>query len=232
MNDQPSQSNRNVILHKILNEEVSMRPKALFRARLALAIFLIILIAAISIFLFSFISFLIRTTSQDKLLGFGLSGVKSFIFLFPWFLFLVDIVLIAFLEYLLRQFRFGYSHSIVYVSFAIIVVVALFGIAIDRETSIHDSLLQSADADSLPLFSGLYERAHAPLPHEAGVCRCVITSALPLTARDDEGKEKFSVRFADSVPSIPLVRGDHVFMLGTFSDNTFYVQQIRVEPKE
>jgi hypothetical protein len=230
MNTHPTQSeNNNVILRKILSEEVSMRPKAIYRIRFACVVALIVLITIVSVFLFSFISFLIRTSEQGQLLHFGFSGIVWFILLFPWFLLFVDIALIAFLEYLLRHFRFGYRRSVVYLLLGLVIAIGGIGFIVDRGTAIHTSLLRSADADSLPGLGGLYERAHLPLPHTSGVCRCVITDISPLTARDDVGEEEFPVILSkDSKIPFLLYSGAHVVMLGDFSEDGFYADQIRI----
>jgi hypothetical protein len=226
------QSKTNAVLRKILSEEISMRPKLRYRIRFALAVLVIALITGISIFLFSFISFLVRASQQEQLLHFGFSGVVSFVVMFPWLLFAVDVLLIAFLEYLLRQFRFGYRHSVMYLLLALIAGVGLIGIAVDYKTDIHESLLRSADKHLLPAFNGLYERVHAPLPHENGVCRCIITSTDPLLARDDSGGAKaavFPVILApDKIEKEGLNPGAHVFMIGSFDNGAFTPVRIKL----
>jgi hypothetical protein len=77
----------------------------------------------------------------------------------------MDVAFLVLLEYLLKQFSFGYRSPVVYTALIALVVVVSLGFAIDRATDINDHVLERADENDLPFpFGDFYEHAHRPLP--------------------------------------------------------------------
>ena len=153
-----------------------MRPKIYFTLKVAALIVVALSVLVVSILLFNFILFTLRISGHESLLSFGPRGLLIFIQLFPWELLFIDIVLVTLLEWLLRQFRFGYKMPVLYLLTGIFVVTVFAGLLIDRGTRINDDLLGRADRHELPLIGEFFEHARRPPPPGSGVCRCVVTA--------------------------------------------------------
>jgi hypothetical protein len=238
-----SQKNmRDRILEKIEAQEVLMRPKFYFTLKIAALVLVMLAVLVISIFIFNFILFSVRVNSHDALLGFGPRGIEAFIIFFPWVWFLLDVVLIAVLEWLIREFRFGYKIPVLYLLAAIFFSTAIVGLAIDRGTDVNDRLLRRADRHELPL-GRLYEGARRPMPG-SGVCLCAISAIKgdTLTVYDprvgsstlltvvlppnDPRATTTLLKVGDLVFIAGDVTGDdiHAFGLKKVSPNTMYVR--------
>lgn len=219
------------VLEKIKTDNISMHSRRYYRLRMAALLAVIVAIIVVSIFLLSFISFGLRTTGNSTLLGFGTRGYISFILVFPWILFVIDILLIIILERLLRNFRFIYRRAGVYILIGLLGLITLFAVAIDHVTSLHNKLLERADANALPFFNELYEQLREPLDTDHGVCRCVVlTAAGPmLTVRGDSDSMHQGTPFPAILPEIapPVMPGDRIFMLGSIRDGVFYAEHVR-----
>jgi len=108
-----------------------MKPKWHFAARTVL--FSVFLAGAIflSLFLFSFIIFILRLNRFWELFGFGWPGVWVSSQVFPWVLVFLGLVLIIALELLVRRFGFVWKKPVIY-SLVIVSLMVLFsGYAID-----------------------------------------------------------------------------------------------------
>lgn len=220
------------VIEKIKNDGISMYSRGYYRLRMAALIAVIVAIVVVSVFLLSFISFGLRTTGNSTLLGFGTRGYISFILVFPWILFVIDILLIIILERLLRNFRFVYRRAGVYILIGLVGVITFFAVAIDHVTSLHNKLLKRADANQLPLFNELYEHLREPLDTDHGVCRCFVLSAQGSTIMVQGDSD--SVHQGDPFPAVlpphapSFFPGQHVFMLGAIRDGTFYIEHIQI----
>jgi len=151
------------ILSDIRSGQVHMRPRFYFVLQVAALALLAFVVLVISVFIFNFILFSIRINHVDTLLGFGPRGWGAFIQFFPWTWLLVDILLIAVLEWLLRTFRFGTKIPALYLLGALVAVTLVAGLAIDKGTPLNDDLLQR-HAGLPPPFGDLYSHVRH---HEA-----------------------------------------------------------------
>ncbi len=153
-----------------------MRPRAYFIAKVAVLALVALAIVLVSIFLLNFILFSIRISSQDALLGFGARGLAAFFALFPWGLLIIDVLLIAGAQWLLREFKAGYKLPISFVLMGLLAAVIVGGALLDR-AGLNDRLLDRFDRDELhgPL-GDLYGSARILPPPGQGVCQCVITA--------------------------------------------------------
>jgi hypothetical protein len=133
-------SMRERILEKIDTRELSMRPKIYFTLKVAALVLITLAVLVISIFIFNFILFSSRINGHESLLGFGPRGILTFLEFFPWWLLGIDIALIILLEWLLRQFRFGYKSPVLYLLLTLLVVTASTAFLIDRGTAFNDQL--------------------------------------------------------------------------------------------
>jgi hypothetical protein len=157
------------VLDKIETGEVSMKSKSYFTLKTVAVVFLTFLIACTLTLLISFVFFSLEMSEQLSLLGFGFRGVGLFIMLFPWWIFLLNAVLLLILERLLIQFRFAYAYPLVYVFLGTVCVVTVLGYAVTY-TPLHQSLLERAQEKRLPVVGSYYEHAR-DLPPGKGVYR-------------------------------------------------------------
>lgn len=162
------------LMHDIKDGKVSMRPRIYFTLRLAALVATVLAILAITVFIVNFISFSIRISMNDTLLGFGAPGVGAFLAHFPWHLAVLDALLVLLLQYLLRHFRFGYRIPILYVVMALVAGAGLVGFALDRTTPFNDRMHEKR-MHLPPGPRGLYDGVRPP-PRGSGICRCRIIS--------------------------------------------------------
>ena len=212
---------RDSIVAKIGAEKITMRPRVYFTIRIAAAAVLSILVLLVSVFIFNFILFSIRINSHDAFLSFGPRGIEAFLRFFPWPLLLLDIVLIALLDRIVRTFKFGYRSPVVYLVGGILLITLLAGLVLDRATPFNDQLMTRAEGDHHlpPLFEELYRDVRRP-PHD-GICRCTImeigTSTLTVEDHHHGATSTFTVILPDNDPhatSTGLKVGDVVMVAG------------------
>jgi hypothetical protein len=213
-------SMRERILEKIDTRELSMRPKIYFTLKVAALVLITLAVLVISIFIFNFILFSSRINGHESLLGFGPRGILTFLEFFPWWLLGIDIALIILLEWLLRQFRFGYKSPVLYLLLTLLVVTASTAFLIDRGTAFNDQLLDRAEHHHLPPpLNNFYGEAHHHASPDSGLCTCIITaiSQNSLTLRDTMSSTTLTVILPPNDPratSTSLKVGDMVFVAG------------------
>lgn len=222
------------LLKDIRAGEVHMTPRAYFTLKLSALIIMALSALAISIFICNFIFFSIRFSGQHELLGFGSRGFTTFLYFFPWHLLAIDILLIALLQRLLRQFRTGYKIPVLYLLGALILAAALLGFAVDS-TRINDRMAERSERLPSP-FRDFYDRAQRPLPLGSGVCRCTIIAieGNKLTVEDlRDGTSTLVVFLPENNPratTTSLQVGDIVFIAGEEADGVIEAFGIRKEP--
>jgi hypothetical protein len=162
------------LMHDIKHGKVSMTPRIYFTLRFMALIATSIAILVVTIFIINFISFSIRISMHDALLGFGTRGVEAFLKHFPWPFLLADIGLIVLLQHLVRNFSFGYRVPVLYLASGLIVFAAILGILMDRATPFND-VMHERRSKLPPGARGMYEGVRPPHPG-SGICRCKILS--------------------------------------------------------
>ena len=207
------------VLGKVRSKAVRMRSRTHFLALSALSIALSIVILILSAFICSFIFFSLHESGEQFLLGFGLRGVATFLALFPWLLLVLDIVLILALEWLLKEFRFGYRLSLVAL-FSGVFGLSLLVAAALYLSPLHVFLLNKADEGRLPLLGGMYEDVHDS-HHEQGIFRGTIVAleGTTMTVAHDDHDRDSDDGLRTVTLSEPLAEelhvGEHVFIFGT-----------------
>ena len=219
------------ILSKIRTHEVAMRPKAYFTLKVGALAVVAFMVLVVSVFLCNFILFTVRLNSHDSLLAFGPGGIVRFLQLFPWSFLLLDVALIALLEWLVRQFQFGYKNSVIMLLFAILVVVASVSVFLDRGIGFNDELLRRADRHSLPPpFGDFYERARHAAP-ESGVYHGTVVAVQgeTLMVRLDMSTTTITV----VVPNHERVAvGERVFIFGKEGTSSVEAFGVRTLPHD
>ena len=216
------------LLERIRGGELTMRPRAYFTIKIVILGLVAIAILVVSVSILNFISFSLRLNGHDSLLRFGPQGALLFLQLFPWMLLITDIVLVVFLEWLVRQFRFGSKIPILYLLAGILIATVSVGLVIDRGTTFNDTFLDRADQHRLPgPFGDYFEGARRSPSPDSGMCKCTVTAIKGniLSAEDiDVGTTThltIIVPFDDShATTSSLSVGDVVFIAGIRHGNT------------
>jgi len=226
---------RENVLQRIHRERLVMKPRLYFTLKLTALILVVLAILGISIFLINFIFFSIRINNQDTLLGFGPRGFTTFLHFFPWSWFIIDLILIAGLQWILRRFRFGYKIPALYLLAGICAISALVGIALDKGTNINDRILRRAEVHRLPApFIGLYGQVRKPFRPKSGVCKCMIVSIdknvliVEDTRSGTTTIRKIILPMDDARATSTLLEiGDSIFIAGDERDDIIYAFGIR-----
>jgi hypothetical protein len=237
-NDHPQKiSVREKVLARIEAEQLTIRSKGSFTAKVIALGFVAVLTLAVSILICTLIFFSLRTGDRGSLLGFGARGFAFFLRSFPWALLLLDIALIALLEWMLRQFSFGYRRPVLYLLLAILMLTISASFILDRKTSFNDALAHRADEERLPgPFGSLYRGAHE-VRHEDSICRCVVVSidgdTVTAEDRDAESTSTLTIVLPPGDPALGSLKiGDVIFVAGDrTASSTIHAFGIRALPE-
>ena len=226
---------RQNVLEKIKSGKVRKLPRVYFMLRIAATLFVSVLLLVVSAFVFSFMLFSFHESGEQFLLGFGLDGIVAFLMLFPWPLFVMDVLLLVLLEWLLQGFKFGYRIPLLNFGLGIFAVSFIVGALINL-TPLHTFLLQRADNKELPVVGDAYE--HIFDRHEQqGVCRGIVTdvnaddSSFVIHHNDrdqDVDDGAFTVSPAAGVVLPPVHVGDRVLVFG-HPDQSQHIQARNVQ---
>lgn len=211
------------VLKAIADHKVSMRPSAFFKLEYALILCVSILVLFLTIGLAGFIFFGLRVNGHEALLGFGPSGIGAFLRIFPWPLFILDLVLLIVLQSLIRRFAFGYRRPIVLVLTVLFVGGGVSALVIDRETPLHDKLMEESHHGGLPgPLQDVYGHVRGPAPHEQGIFRGVVsavqTDRITIKHDDldaDQDEKGFDVILPDGQNPLSFSVGENVYVYGT-----------------
>jgi hypothetical protein len=218
-----SEEIKNTVLEKIRRGDVQMRPRIYFVAQITLVATTAVLAFVASALVISFAFFSLEESGELFLLGFGLRGLVTFLFIFPWIELVIAIALIFLLEWLLRHFKWNYRLPILKTFFATLLVIFVFGLLISI-TPLHNNLLTIADRGDLPVVGELYENINT-LHEDRGEYRGAIVSIsgseIIITHNDydydtDDGTWKIDVPANFDVNTLQI--GDRVYVLGNPAD--------------
>ena len=223
MNDNTKQIQERV-LARITHGEVAMHSRAYFALRVASAALLSLVTLVLSVFVLSFVMFGVHESGEQFLLGYGLRGLTTFISLFPWFLFVIDIAFILLLEWSLQGFKVGYRLSLMTLFLAVFAGSAVLAFLLAL-TPLHPALLDRADRGELPIVGDLYERL-IRTPHEGeGIFRGTVQSVrdghIVVDCSDgdrdtDEGLR--TIVLPQGAPAFSV--GERVYVFGTSTGQT------------
>ncbi len=233
-----SHSSKETVLAKIREKSVHMRPKLFFTFETILAGLVAVVILVVSIALVNFILFGLRLNGHESLLGFGPRGLLAFFVVFPWPLLILDVLLVLFLETLLRRFKFGYRSPVLYLLLALLALATSAGLALDRGTSVNDRLLYQADHGGLPSpFGEIYEHMRVPAPHDRGIFRGTITEIGTSTIRmqhddldTDQDESGYIVILPSNFDITQFSAGEKVYVAGDMDDGTSTIRAFGVHP--
>jgi hypothetical protein len=225
------------ILEKIESGRVSMRPRFQFTLKIIALSVVTFLVLIISLFIIAFISFSIRISHHESLLGFGPKGIMAFFLFFPWLLLALDVGLICLLEWLLRKFRFGYRFPVLYLLLVLFGIVIISGSVLDRGISFNDKILQSRERLPRPI-GNFYGQVNRPLPKGQGICFCKVIDINKMTEElvvEDNRVEGTILRVTFPGDNFIQVKellnvGDMIFVAGTEHDGVIEAFGVRPVP--
>ncbi len=211
MNNKQNDLKKN-ILSKIDSGKIKMKPKIYFTAKTVIVLFAVIAAVVVLSFLVGFAVFSIRASSRLFLLGFGSAGIWTFLVTFPWLLLVTEIILLIFVDILLKYFKFAYKTPFIYLMAGTTVFVVLISF-FTSTIPVHETLYQEAIEQKIPIFETIYKDAKRP-PEENGVFRGVIISvdddAFTIFSDDydkdkDDGQQTISIS-KERLKYIPPIR--------------------------
>ncbi len=139
----------------IKSGQIKMRPRWHFAVRAALLASGIVLFSLALLYLASFIVFILHQTGLWRAPGFGLRGLRVFLFSLPWLLLAVALIFLVILEFLVRRYAFAYGRPLFYSVIAIVLLVLAGALAV-AQTSFHRGLFRQAEENRLPWVGPLY----------------------------------------------------------------------------
>lgn len=211
------------VLKAITDHKVAMRSSTFFRVEYALILFVSFLVLFVTIGLAGFIFFALRVNGHEALLSFGPRGIQAFLLVFPWPLFVLDLLLLVILQALMRRFAFGYRRPIFLVLTILFIGGGISALLLDRETSVHDRLMEESHHGGVPPpFADFYKNARGPAPHAQGIYRGVVkeirTDRIVILHDDldvDQDDQGFQVILPDGQSPSDYSVGDDVYVYGT-----------------
>lgn len=226
------------VLERIKAKKISVHSKTFFRLRLLAFTILLLAICFVSVLLCSFIMFTIRMSGQSNFIAFGSQGVLLFFALFPWILFLLDVLLIGLLGILMRHTSFGYKIPGMYIVGMFLAIIGISGYIVDAKTSFHNNMLFMADKKQLPFFQGAYIKVRRAPPEGYGIYRGVVMvregNMLYIDIDDAAGVSTSSSVKIDITndPRAPHIeQGDSIFISGKIEDGRVTDAKLKMAPR-
>ena len=143
------------VLDKIEKGELKKHSKLYFVFKSFVYGLGLVLVITFSVVIGSFIIFFLRASGLLFLPKFGFSGLKIFLFSFPWFLALVVLTLILLIGWLVKKSPVVYRKPLLYSILAIFILI-LFSSFLFERTRFHTALFKRAQDYKLPVIGSAY----------------------------------------------------------------------------
>jgi hypothetical protein len=145
------------ITEQIRQGELTAKPYWYFVLRALLFATGTILVALLSVYLLSFVFFIVRETGLSWTPGFGMPGLMFFALSSPWLLVSLVGIFLGILYVLVRHYSFSYRHPLVYSLVGTVLLVTLVASLLHLFT-LHDRIQGAVEGRDIPALSQLYER--------------------------------------------------------------------------
>ena len=227
-NDTPKKLPRERILEAIKSGRVRMQPRWHFILRAILAAVGGVMILLALLYVASFVLFYLRETGIWFVPVFGSHGWFEFFASLPWLLILLALVFIVILEILVRRYAFAYRQPLLYSAIAIMLIVVLGGIILER-TSFHEQLFRFAEENRLPFAGAFYRNFGNGEPRRVHVGAVVSTTSdgFIIQGRHHETTRVIVAPETNFPPGTQLFTGDTVVVFGDRDDGLIYARGIR-----
>lgn len=213
------------VLKRIEVGEVKMKSRTYFAFKVGILFVLIFFTFLTSVALLSYLLFSLKTGGSLFLLGFGTKGVYKFLLMLPWFLLCLNAVLLFFLDYLLKRFKFGYNSPFIYLFLGTLFFVTIFSYFINF-TSLHRMVMHRAMEEGLPIGNRFYSEIRRSNKAQ-GIIRGEVVSIgddfiiIKHMQYDRDGgtEEKIMIQNGANLDNFIKV-GDEVFVAGDIASGT------------
>ena len=203
------------ILEQIDEGQVSMKPKMYFILRACAISFFILITTLLTLFLISFVAFVLQAQGFFLFAEFGFRGLLTILLSVPWILVGFVIAFVVVLELLARNFAFIYRKPLIYSILGIIVFVTFAGGAI-AATPLHKTVYDEAQKRSLPFASEKVYQHYGKLKArggDIGVVRAINETGL--IVRTPSGEISVSTTTKTRYPKERDIKeGDRVLLIG------------------
>lgn len=222
----PEQSMKDDVIKAIESRQVKMRPKWQFITRAVLLLVGIVLGAIITLFISSFIVFVLRQTGVWFLPSFGLQNLGVFFTSLPWILLAVAVVFIFLLDIFIKKYPFFYTRPLIYSVLGIVVIVIVGSVAIGCST-FHKNLLAWTETDHITFGSHMYQHfMQSPDNVTVGTITEITSTGCKILGPQDQ---LFAVTFSPQISMPPknnFIIGDSIVILGQRQGETIQAKEI------
>ena len=216
------------VQEKIQSGKLKMKPKAFFVLKSTLYIVGTLLILCFTLYLVSFIFFILRANGIMDLSRFGFRGFGIILVSLPWFLIILTLILVIVLEILGKHFSFVYRWPLMYSLLGVVLVVLTFG-ALVGQSRIHYSVLTRAEDRSLPFAGSMYRHYGMIHMKDAHIGTVVHFATSTIQLQDRAGKS-YTVIIGPEV-RYPLGNGivedDIIMVIGGVDEDTIQAVGVR-----
>jgi len=154
----------NKVVGEIKGGQLKMKPKFYFIFKAVFFDVTLLFAFLVSVFLISFILFVVHGNGTWFLFGFGWPGIKMFLASFPWFLAMTALALLVLMEILIHRLGFAYRRPLIISLVGVLSVGLATGIFV-ATTPFHEGAFQSAQDSTLPVAGAMY-RNYGVVPTE------------------------------------------------------------------
>jgi|SRR6185369_11712883 len=216
------------IIEKIKSGHVTMHSRGFLIWRTALWTLAILLLAAATIFIVSFVFFTLRASGVWDLPQFGLHGLREFLMFFPWLFIPAILLFLWLLERFVLQHSFAYRLPVIY-SALILIAVTIFGSIIVLATPLHQRLFFYARRQQLPIAGPVYRffgRSH-PDDFYAGIITAASSSTYSVSNPDGEQMIIITNSGTRFFAPSPIIAGDCIEVTGEEQNGTMTALAIK-----
>ncbi len=210
----------------IKGDRVRMRSRLHFFLTGALWVIGIVVATAVTLFLVSFIIFVLRGNGLFETSHFGMRGLVPLLFSLPWLIMFGIVFLVGILEVLGAQFALVYRRPLVYSLLGITLAVVSGG-ALIAQSTLHERIFAANQEHRVPGFGPLYDRALRDRPDvHVGTITALSPTYLEIETRNGT-TTRIATTSETHMPPVPFVLGDVVVVMGEQHNATITAFGIR-----
>jgi hypothetical protein len=233
--DKSENSIRKIILEKIQNGEIKMRPRYYFILRFILLISAVCLSFILVIFFTSFIRFVLSITGASFLPSFGWPGAIALFAAFPWPILLVVIIFLFISAILFKQFAPIYHRPAIFGITGILLIFFIGSLVLHR-IRLHEQIFELASGNKIFFINPMYNsyRQMPPSSHSViGEVASTTETGFLIKNEDDQIFHIFITPRTFFPSGRDIKENDTLLILGDERDNAINAKGIkRIKPDE